>query len=555
MRAHPIVSCAAVSVLLALGMPPTTAFAALGFGSSALLDSADTGNHDQNPSVAHDGSGNWVAVWTSGGMAGADYDIRISRSSDNGVSWTPSVTLNSNAATDSGNDLAPVVATDGSGHWVCVWTSDDTLGNTVGSDLDIFVARSSDNGMTWTAVAALNTNAATDSGDDTNPSLCTDGLGNWIAAWHSDDTLGDTIGSDYDILVSRSMDNGANWTAPAKLNKNAATDTGDDRFVDVATDGAGNWLATWTSDEDLEGMTGTEGDIFASRSTNNGTTWTAVTALNSNATTDSGADIGSKVATDGAGTWVVVWSSKDDLGDTIGTDDDILFARSTDDGDSWSVPAALNTNAASDSGNDVSPWIASEGSGKWVAVWTSNDSLGGAVGSDNDIFVSRSSNNGATWIAPSVVNVYADVDYGADWNPVAAYGGDGSWIVVWYGGNQPDGSPSFDNEILFASSNSVFVDSLRIVSPNGGESWRIGKKAKIEWISSGVPGSRVTLDLLRNGNTVRTIKDSTRNDGKQRWKVPASVSAGNGYKVRITSTTNDDITDSSDAKFRIKSEE
>jgi hypothetical protein len=73
---------------------------------------------------------------------------------------------------------------------------------TIGSDYDILVARSSDAGATWSSAAPLNTNAATDSGYDYNPQVSVDGAGNWVAVWHSTDTLGDTIGSDYDILFS-----------------------------------------------------------------------------------------------------------------------------------------------------------------------------------------------------------------------------------------------------------------------------------------------------------------------------------------------------------------
>ena len=48
----------------------------------------------------------------------------------------------------------------------------------------------------------------------THPQVTTDGAGNWVAVWDSYDTLGGTIGTDYDILVSRSTNNGATWTAP-----------------------------------------------------------------------------------------------------------------------------------------------------------------------------------------------------------------------------------------------------------------------------------------------------------------------------------------------------
>jgi hypothetical protein len=43
------------------------------------------------------------------------------------------------------------------------------------------------------------------------------------------------------------------------------------------------------------------------------------------------------VTTDGQGTWVAVWDSTDSLGGTIGTDGDILVARSTDGGLTWTA--------------------------------------------------------------------------------------------------------------------------------------------------------------------------------------------------------------------------
>jgi hypothetical protein len=63
--------------------------------------------------------------------------------------------------------------------------------------------------------------------------VTTDGLAvaTWVAVWHSaedlyDANLDDTIGEDADILVARSMDGGATWTAPVALNTNAASDVG-----------------------------------------------------------------------------------------------------------------------------------------------------------------------------------------------------------------------------------------------------------------------------------------------------------------------------------------
>src|SRR3990170_6286600 len=135
----------------------------------------------------------------------------------------PPAALNTNAAADTGVDEYAQLTTDGAGNWVAVWESSDDLGGTVGTDKDILVARSTDNGVSWTLPAKLNSNAGSDSGDDYRPQVTTDGAGNWVAVWGSTENLGGTIGTDWDTLVARSTDNGSTWTAPAVLNSNAAT--------------------------------------------------------------------------------------------------------------------------------------------------------------------------------------------------------------------------------------------------------------------------------------------------------------------------------------------
>jgi hypothetical protein len=92
-------------------------------------------------------------------------------------------------------------------------------------------------GDPWTAPAALNTTATDDFGDedegiapsqDWNPQVTSDGAGSLVAVWVSDNPLDDTIGLDWDILAARSTDDGATWTAPAALNTNATSDSGTD---------------------------------------------------------------------------------------------------------------------------------------------------------------------------------------------------------------------------------------------------------------------------------------------------------------------------------------
>jgi hypothetical protein len=505
------------SVLAAQGAAAAAWTAPAPLNSNAHADSGV----DSSPQVTTDGTGTWLAVWSSdatlGGTIAADLDILVARSTDKGATWTVAAALNSNAETDAGDDTLPQAATDGKGTWLAVWSSTDTLGDTIDTDEDVLVARSTDSGMTWTTPVPLNANAGTDSGGDDAPQVATDGSGNWVAVWTSRDSLDGTIGTDVDVLVSRSSDNGATWTPPTPLNTNAATDRDDDNCPQVATDGNGNWVTVWESWNDVRGGRSADTDILVARSTDDGATWTAVAALNANAQTDVGSDAFPQLATDAKGTWVAVWSSTDTLVDTsptkdaprnpnleedletaIGEDRDILVARSTDSGMTWTPPAPLNTNAATDSDEDDRPelatdgsgnWVclwsarsagvvaarstdngaswtdaapvvgsgryhqvATDGAGNWVCVWVSWDDLGRTIGTDEDILVARSTDNGATWTARAPLNSYAETDASDDRWPRVATDGSGTWVAVWSSTDTLGGTIGTDWDVLVARS-------------------------------------------------------------------------------------------------------
>jgi hypothetical protein len=393
----------------------------------------DLGN-DGGPQLATDGLGNWVAVWDSNAFEDpfrTDFDILVAHSTDDGASWAGHAELNTNASSDTGGDGWPQLTTDGQGTWIAVWRSFDSLGDTIGTDRDILVARSRDDGVTWTAPIALNTNAASDSGDDHRPQVTTDGQQTWLATWHSLDSLGGTIGTDRDILVARSTDDGVTWTAPAALNTNAGGDTENDAWPQVTTDEQGTWIAVWRSWNSLGGTIGTDYDILVARSTDDGVTWTAPTALNTNATSDAGLDSRPQLTTDQQGTWVAVWHSSDSLAGTIGTDFDILVARSMDDGVTWTAPIALNTNAAGGSADDDLPQVTTDGRGTWIAVWRSFDALGDTIGTDADVLFARSTDDGANWTAAAALNTNAANDAEDESQPQLTTDGTGVWVAVW----------------------------------------------------------------------------------------------------------------------------
>ncbi|MFQ5489935.1 MAG: sialidase family protein [Phycisphaerae bacterium] len=348
--------------------------------SRAAIDLGD----DFGPNLATDGEGTWMTLWTSlddmGAFIGSDADILFSTSLDASQDWSATQVVNVEAsAVITWSDQNPSLASDGQGTWVAVWDSDaDLTGVPAGLDTDILVSRSSNNGVNWTPTFALNHVASADSGDDRTPVVVTDGAGRWIAVWSSTESLG-AFGADGDIAWAVSSDDGATWTDADFLNGNAMADSADDEMPSLATDGQGNWVAVWVSAGD-SGTLGEDADILLARSSDNGDSWTDPVAVKSNAATDASQDDRPVVATDGGGNWVVVWESDDDLAGA-GSDFDILAARSTDNGANWTAPVTVNNTAGTDSTDDRAPSMAADGNGQWIVVWESVDGDGG----DTDI--------------------------------------------------------------------------------------------------------------------------------------------------------------------------
>jgi Neuraminidase (sialidase) len=300
--------------------------------------------------------------------------------------------LNANAQRDVGNDWHPQLTTDGRGTWVAIWSTDEPQVGTIGFGDYIVVARSTNQGVTWTEPVPMSTSSVFDEASSNFPQLSTDKSGVLIATWISDTTLGGTIGRDLDILIVRSTDGGANWSMPRALNTAARSDGMTDNEPQLASDGSGNWVAVWKSYQTIIGtvelefgtVTYPDYDIQVARSADDGLTWTAPVALNPVGGNNGVLDHQPRIATDGRGTWMATWMSDDSALDAIQTSNDILVARSTDNGINWSVPERLYGTGETELGNGFFPQLATDGGRSWFVVWDAIDTIDGRFGKDSE---------------------------------------------------------------------------------------------------------------------------------------------------------------------------
>jgi hypothetical protein len=243
-----------------------------------------------------------------------------------------------------------------------------------------------------TAPEALNADATIDAEGDDYPNVATDGQGTWVAVWegHADacepdiDGNGNVGFSDLTLLLIA-------W-GPCSLPTDPCTadldGSGDVGFADLTA-----ILLSW-------GACPADIDISFARSIDHGITWSEPAPLNTNAPLDAAADRRPHVAASATGTWLAVWSSSAPVGGS-GGDEDILCARSFDGGTTWTPPQLLNDSGLSDSQSDARPRIATDGFGRWVAVWDSSALLVGGVplGLDRDILCAISVDDGLTHVA------------------------------------------------------------------------------------------------------------------------------------------------------------
>ena len=343
-----------------------------------------------------------------------------------GVPLDSRLPLNTNAASDAGNDLQPRIATDGSGRWVVIWSSANDLGLGLGPDSDLFVARSSDGGVTWTAPEPLNNDASTDPtnlvvGADIHPQLGVAGS-TWIAAWRRG------LQNETDILVARSADGGEAWTDPTRVSRPSSPELLiQNRFPKLATDGSGTWLIVWSLFEVDDFWTLRSEGVSLSRSTDDGQTWSDPVVLQAPTESRNIKEPLPSLATDGSGVWIVAWASGPNS--LYGNDGDILYTRSTDNGATWTSAAALLGDAATDVRPDRKPYVTVSPTGRWQIIWE-------AENKEQDLLSVHSTDGGISWSAPVFFHRDGAID-GTWWDDGAVElisGGDTSvafWLRTW----------------------------------------------------------------------------------------------------------------------------
>jgi hypothetical protein len=288
------------------------------------------------PSIAVDSNNNLHIVWKDG--SASSWEIYYKKSTNGGMNWTTKrLTWNPAVSSD------PKIATDSSNNIHVVWY-DYAPGN-----YEIFYKKSTDGGANW-ITKRLTWNPA----HSYNPSLAVDSNNHIHVAWYEKDG----------IFYKKSTDGGASWSTErltwnptAQWNPSITTDSNNHIHVTYCDNTPGNT------------------EIFYKKSTDGGVSWRT-----KRLTWNSGESYSPVIASDSSDNLHVVWA------DNSHGDMEIFLKRSKDGGTSWTMKRL--TCSLEDS---TFPAIASDSSDNIHVVWT-HEFL-----SDHEIYYARSTDEGATW--------------------------------------------------------------------------------------------------------------------------------------------------------------
>lgn len=305
-----------------------TIYLAWGTGTGAFFSRSSDGsnfsapvqiiNYAAAPSIALGPNGNIYVGWVDETLY---HNVFFSRSEDGGGSFSSPILLSATLPFD----YHPLIAADYSGNINVVWQS------TLGGDTHIAFTRSSDGGNSFTAPVVLL------GGDSRSLGIALDSSGN-IDVVFSTVPFGN-------VFLDRSTDGGVSFALTNVSNNNNIPHyitPGNARMVLDCND---NIDVVW--DDSI-------GNIFFTRSTDQGTTFTSKAIANGTVH-----NFAPRIALDSSGNINLVWIG-------LTSSYDIFFSRSTDNGTTFSPAQKLSNNTGNSSPD---PQIVLDSLGNAYITW------------------------------------------------------------------------------------------------------------------------------------------------------------------------------------------
>jgi hypothetical protein len=381
--------------------------------------------------LAVDGNGVIHVVWSEDDPL---YDeIHYGSSTDGGATWSCS-TADRLISFNDGEGVFDTceIAIDSQNNIFVVWSEDEPEPS---GQNEIMLSYSTDGGATWSGSAA-DVVISDPLQDDTSnyPTVVAD-LNDTIHVVYNKT---EAVSGAAKIHTTRSTDGGVTWSAVSGGDQ-VITSTANnyaDSNADIGVDSSGT---LWVSYKKYLG-TGVGSQMYITKSTDGGVTWSGTTAETAISTLFNIASL-PQICVDSSDNIHVVWYASDETASPYHYE--AYHTHSTDGGVTWSGnsgPQMISYESGTDDNSAFYPKIAADHCGNVTVAW---DEQPIGVGT-TEIMVSQSTDGGATWSGATADELISFPDGENGYRPDVATMADGSWVAVW---NEFNGTTSDNYEV------------------------------------------------------------------------------------------------------------
>jgi hypothetical protein len=206
------------------GRAARTTNGGISWGAPVIINTTPAGHNAQGHDVAVGPNGQVYVVWTAGVSSSPFTEdfVGIARSTDGGLTYTATESAydvnGSRSSSFNGWGIRtngfPRIAVDKSGGprrgYIYVVTSEFNLAP-AGSDADVILHKSTDNGLTWSAGIRVNQDALNNGKVQFFPAVCVDDAGGVNIVYYDNRNF-PSSGDSCSVFISRSIDGGATFT-------------------------------------------------------------------------------------------------------------------------------------------------------------------------------------------------------------------------------------------------------------------------------------------------------------------------------------------------------
>jgi len=388
----------------------------------SIINNSETEiSHDTAPKVAVDPDGKIAVAWISQHGEGTSVsqiwrsNVHIAYSQTSGASWTDAVNISDPRQYNSEVDIAAGQT----GEFLFAWTSGDLF-----SDYRLHSGSTNNFGSNYTTETIVGQDSRSDF-DYLSPQVAKLANSRTLiqSSWHFRPAISGP--SDHNM-------DGHIWhysNAPSTLVKTRVLDDPSSNFqcntlsVELLNAGDVNLIAFFHQDYVVNFNMYNQQPLVLN-SNDGGISWTS-----RGRPTPPQYKLQECSAAWGANGTCIMFAAEQDL---FAATERAFFYRSDDNGSTWGTgqsitPAPMTVDSLSN------PSIATDGNGTWLAVISGRyrGSTLPNFGTDSDILYSMSTDNGLTWSDFSTVNPDAENDTAIDLFPQASYLGDNKWGVFW----------------------------------------------------------------------------------------------------------------------------